>query len=1367
MIKIYNLFDAKKTIFYFFAIVFFSICNNVIAFEGGKYTIDQNEKASKENYLSFTALANDLQNLKRGDGGPENYSEGGDGVQGPIEIEVVKGSGPYEEQFLLTEIDGVNSKHTVTIYGNGNIIEYANKKFGESVIDLDGTDYFIFYDLEVVAKSQDETLGAKCFWIRNDANFNVIQNCNLRTTLMHTYTYGSAYVWIGNGTGYKGYLAYQNAGNDNLIDNCDMSSPGSKANDWGPYFGILLDGPNKRAEDATNRNTISNNNIQNFYYMGIFASYTSGLTILQNNIHNTGINYKQSTDKYGVELLYSDFIFESNKIYNLAGSVPFSVSQFPFRALNDRGEDFIFKLSEIKNNVIHTFGTGKTVVKNSVEWKSYYNGFYINVENNTISNSHPTEKSSDGNVYLFSGFGWTNFINNILHDDIEGNGGGERSLLTEDECSGYSKSIFYENNNFIFGNRTQKNGVFKLFYSRKNSSCNPDATFADMIKSGLPKSNISVNPNFINESGNSILIPTSIEMSNKGLSLKSVTNDILGIQRGNLPDIGAYEYDVDLEMVRLNLKLPNPICTGFSANIGGTLRNLSSIAIVNPVVQYILNGNTTVNYTVVGIVNPSDSINFTFPIPTSFTQSGSNDLTLKFLIADDNPSNDEVTMKFNVGVAPGGSVINFDNVLSSPFVNYSYQPAKDLTFPFESLVYDINAPSRVGYTNSNWDTDWTADVFATTTKGVKADSLLSIISPKSLTENMKVVFNGSKLWENDTFNIVIRILNKNGGCDTNFRRSVIMAPKAVPNFTTPNAICANSTFLFNNITTVSSGRVSVEWDFGDGNKSTDYSVAHTYPLVGNYLVTLKTTTIPHGFVTTFTKNVAIQETPISNFDVVNACHGNDVVFKNTSSFATVGTASYTWEFGDNTFVIVNNKNDYPKQYSAPGEYKVKLSTNLNGCISNITKTAFQFAKPVASFVKTSGDCLNDNFIFTNQSTLSQGQFGSEWFFDDLGNRSTNTNPTYKFASSGIKNVKLKAVSEFGCKDSMTRQITVKQTATTGFTFPFACSTTPTSFTNTTNLNGQVLSSNGYNWNFGDGTTSTAFAPIKSWSNIGTRVVTLTTNLANGCSSSETKTIVVGTQPNVKFFFKDQCVGSPVAFSNATTAPQGQLTYVWSFGDGNTSTLPVPTHLYNTTTAQTFTVKLKATVGSGCSDSLSKTINISPAPTSCDFDITGNINAGSSVPFTFTPKDGPLSGNTYTWLMGDGAIKTSVGAGTSYQYNAAGKYCITMTAKNSAGCECSKTNCLSVFTNINNAESMNNAVSIYPNPNSGVFNVTLDSEIDGVMVVSVFNTIGELISTIEVVENTAIVNLSDVSSGVYTIKVMTGNQIATKKITIVK
>jgi PKD repeat protein len=152
---------------------------------------------------------------------------------------------------------------------------------------------------------------------------------------------------------------------------------------------------------------------------------------------------------------------------------------------------------------------------------------------------------------------------------------------------------------------------------------------------------------------------------------------------------------------------------------------------------------------------------------------------------------------------------------------------------------------------------------------------------------------------------------------------------------------------------------------------------------------------------------------------------------------------------------------------------------------------------------------------------------------------------------------------------------------------------------------------------------------------------------------------------------------------------------------------------------------------------------------------------------FTPTGGSTTGITYTWLTGDGNTVNSNGTGAAYNYSAPGKYCVTMIASNAAGCECSTTKCVTMTTDITDAASMNNAVSVYPNPNSGLFNVSLSADINSDMTVKVFNTLGELVKTVVVNNNATEVNMTDCAAGVYMVKVYAENQVATKKITITK
>jgi PKD repeat protein len=93
-------------------------------------------------------------------------------------------------------------------------------------------------------------------------------------------------------------------------------------------------------------------------------------------------------------------------------------------------------------------------------------------------------------------------------------------------------------------------------------------------------------------------------------------------------------------------------------------------------------------------------------------------------------------------------------------------------------------------------------------------------------------------------------------------------------------------------------------------------------------------------------------------------------------------------------------------------------------VAKLTQKVYQFEKPVAKFTQKSGVCDNDVYAFTNQTTIGSGLVGSFWNFDDNGSVSTDEEPTYSFSKPGKKNVKLVALSEFGCKDP--RQVSQTQ-----------------------------------------------------------------------------------------------------------------------------------------------------------------------------------------------------------------------------------------------------------------------------------------------------------------------------------------------------
>ncbi len=675
----------------------------------------------------------------------------------------------------------------------------------------------------------------------------------------------------------------------------------------------------------------------------------------------------------------------------------------------------------------------------------------------------------------------------------------------------------------------------------------------------------------------------------------------------------------------------------------------------------------------------------------------------------------------------------------------------------KTLTYELTPPS--GFANADHGSTWfVSNVSAKTRFNVTVPSSEFTVTNPSGGNAGTLSFTPKSAWLDSfiTFSIKVADLGPHF-CDSTVSRTIYVAPTPKPNFRFPSSICLGDQTLFENISTISSGVCSYRWDFGDGDTSTFNSPVHEFKNPGTYFVKLTATSFTWNVSKDTIIQVNIGEVPLVDFRVKNACQGSAIELTNVTIIGN-GTLSYVWNFGDNS--PTRTTTNATKTYTVPGPYLVTLTAEAGGCVASKSKVVYQFAKPVANFDKVQGECLNDKFLFTNSSTIALGQFGNKWDFDDQGNIASDLNTDYMFTSAGTKRVKLIAISEFGCMDSITKNIVVKQIPIVDFDYPFACDRSATPFNNLTNTQGESILR--YDWNFGNGLASTQINPSVKWPNTGSRNVSLKATLTNGCSAEMVKNIHVGVQPKADFEFADQCSDQPVSFTNLSTYSNGNIKYDWNFGDKNTSTLASPIHTYNSTTVTaTYFVQLKASIEGGCQDSIIKSVTINPLPSTCNFDIQRNWSVNPRN-YTFTPTGGSLSGINYTWVLGDGNRKTSSGAGTDYTYKGNIKYCITMIAKNASDCECYVTKCITVNTSVED-NILATSFNVYPNPNTGIFTISSDNS-NETFKVEIYNSIGVLVTEKTVLESENF-DLTNVATGIYTARIITAKGILTQMITI--
>src|SRR4030095_15741613 len=197
---------------------------------------------------------------------------------------------------------------------------------------------------------------------------------------------------------------------------------------------------------------------------------------------------------------------------------------------------------------------------------------------------------------------------------------------------------------------------------------------------------------------------------------------------------------------------------------------------------------------------------------------------------------------------------------------------------------------------------------------------------------------------------------------------------------------------------------------------------------------------------------------------------------------------------------------------------------------------------------------------------------------------------HNYSAAGSYNVKLVLTDTAYCNapDSVTIQVRVAALVKAQFTTPPAgCVPYTAEFTNTS------LAGQSFQWDFGDGGTSTDINPTHLYTLPGTYTVTLIANDPGTCNLTDTtrQTIIVANNPVADCSFAPVVPeeNTPTTFTNLSSADA--VSFVWHFGDGDTlatNSRSNVDHQYNAT--GTFTACLVAFNVAGCPDTVCKDVS---------------------------------------------------------------------------------------------------------------------------------------------------------------------------------
>ncbi len=530
------------------------------------------------------------------------------------------------------------------------------------------------------------------------------------------------------------------------------------------------------------------------------------------------------------------------------------------------------------------------------------------------------------------------------------------------------------------------------------------------------------------------------------------------------------------------------------------------------------------------------------------------------------------------------------------------------------------------------------------------------------------------------------------GCVDSVENTISVYPMPVADFnaTLP---CHNVATEFSNLSTITDGELSYNWDYGNGEQSNETNPDYTYPNIGTYKVKL-TTTSGYGCISTKEKMVEIYPVPQVNFAVEDVCNGDSIQLLNYSTI-TGGNMDYTWSFGDGNTTTETEPNHL---YSQAGKYNIQLIAESNGnCADTLIKTVTVHENPESNF-SVNIVCLNNVSQFTNQSSSNDGTVKSwDW---DFGNGVTSSleNPNYTYSTADTFNVELITTTEYGCSNTLQKQAIVHPNPVAAFTQDNTCSNTERSFINTSVINGTGVT---YSWDFGDNIgVSTETTPVYTYTTAGNYVVNLNVTNNFGCSNQTSSTVDVYERAIPNFSYSLACNGEDVEFTNETENAGSNYELLWTFNSGEISTNENPLYTFSDTGSQQ--VSLQVTTEDGCVDEVTQDVDVNPQPSlqfsvdnECFSDTMHFINQSSNL-------DQDIS---WSWMMGD---DTSLNTrDVDYLYAASGTYLVNLTAVTGAGCTASVEKYVNVYANPKAAFSYTNACE-----GSEVSFTNLTSGIDG-------------------------------------------------------
>lgn len=277
---------------------------------------------------------------------------------------------------------------------------------------------------------------------------------------------------------------------------------------------------------------------------------------------------------------------------------------------------------------------------------------------------------------------------------------------------------------------------------------------------------------------------------------------------------------------------------------------------------------------------------------------------------------------------------------------------------------------------------------------------------------------------------------------------------------------------------------------------------------------------------------------------------------------------------------------------------------------------------------------------------------------------------------------------------------------------------------------------GYTYLCSNGATTTAQSNLVA----GTYNYTVTD--ASGCSATQSANITDPTTVSLSVSGNTStCLGGTINLSANGTGGTGAITYTWMPGSVSTNT-------YSATPTTNSTYTLTASDANGCLGvPVITNVTVNPLPTVTA--VTNNTLLCSGQTATLTASGAA----TYTWSTSQTSMNIAVSPTVTETY--------TLTGTDANGCTNTTTiqQAVSACTGIQTITNNQSFISVYPNPNNGVFNLDVTTNAN----VIVTNTLGQVVLTQKFAAGKHVLNITHENNGVYFVKVVVNGEQQTIKL----